>query len=85
MSGNIRTGADHRETGEGVRRLRVRREPNASADAYGLEVDCPMVRDPVLLERCVDCEYGKGLLLDPDLGALTLRCGYAGATIDGAG
>lgn len=60
----------------GVRRLTVLSAVCQEADGHDLHVDCPLVRERVPLERCIGCVHGKGLLLDPEDGALTLRCAY---------
>lgn len=59
-----------------AKRLVVRRS-GATDAANELEVDCPMVRTEVLLQRCAFCEHGQGLLLDPSTNGLTLRCSFA--------
>lgn len=59
-----------------VRRLAVLSAVCEETDGHDLHVDCPLVRRRVPLERCTGCPHAKGLLLDPDDGALTLRCAY---------
>ena len=59
-----------------AKRLTVRSLGAANA-ANELEVDCPMVKTRVLLQRCAFCEHGEGLLLDPSTNSLRLRCSFS--------
>lgn len=62
-----------------ARRLAVR--PSGAVDsANELEVECPLVKAEVLLQRCAFCEHGHGLLLDPDSSQLTLQCSFSDRT-----